>query len=234
MYSGDQDQPILRPQSSVAMLELWRYYIDEELAHGPPYDLELVCNDNHEDEEIDFLSSAGMRSGAHSSNHGNNSNSLHLSSSKAQQQQQQQRRRRVVAIGYDSLVKCDPDIFSRLLEELRLVFVERGLLPQKWRQIWDKLELPQNDSFTRNSSFSSAIVRSHGRLLHKRSTLEILMRGRHAGGIHQETFAHPHRFEKHSYTTPTHCNHCDGVLWGPMWTGLRLVFITLRKKNEKE
>lgn len=46
------------------------------------------------------------------------------------------------------------------------------------------------------------------------------MRGRLVGH-HQECFSHPHRFEKHSYTTPTHCNHCDGVLWGPMWTGLR-------------
>lgn len=212
MYCGDQDQSVLRPQSSVAMLELWQYYIDEELAHGPPYDLELVCNDNHEDEEIDFLSSTGMRSASNNSN-----NALHLSS-----KAQQQRRRRVVATGYDSLVKCDPDVFSRLLEELRQAEAERGLLPQKWRQIWDKLELPQSDSLTRHSSFSSAIVRSHGRLLHKRSTLEILMRGRLAGGLHQqETFAHPHRFEKHSYTTPTHCNHCDGVLWGPMWTGLR-------------
>lgn len=217
MYCGDQDQSVLRPQSSVAMLELWQYYIDEELAHGPPYDLELVCNDNHEDEEIDFLSSAGMRSASNNSNHGSSSNALHLSL-----KAQQQRRRRVVATGYDSLVKCDPDVFSRLLEELRQAEGERGLLPQKWRQIWDKLELPHSDSLTRHSSFSSAIVRSHGRLLHKRSTLEILMRGRLAGGLHQqETFAHPHRFEKHSYTTPTHCNHCDGVLWGPMWTGLR-------------
>lgn len=51
-----------------------------------------------------------------------------------------------------------------------------------------------------------------------RSTLEILMRGRLAGH-HQESFSH--RFEKHAYTTPTHCYHCDGRLWGPMWTGLR-------------
>lgn len=46
------------------------------------------------------------------------------------------------------------------------------------------------------------------------------MRGRLVGH-HQESFSHPHRYEKHSYTTPTQCNHCDKVLWGPMWTGLR-------------
>lgn len=218
MYIADQDMAVLRPQSSVAMLDLWGYYIDEELAHGPPYDLELVVNDNHDDEEIDFLSStSGFRSGSNGSAHASNSNSMLSSKSP-----QQIRRRRVVSNGYDSLVKCDPDAFTRLLDELRQAEVERGLLPQNWRQIWDKLELPQSDSLTRHSSFSSAIVRSHGRLLHKRSTLEILMRGRLSGGLHQQdTYAHPHRFEKHSYTTPTHCNLCDRVLWGPMWTGLR-------------
>lgn len=41
------------------------------------------------------------------------------------------------------------------------------------------------------------------------------MRGRLAG-YHQESFSHPHRFEKHSYTTPTNCNHCDKLLWGPI------------------
>lgn len=216
MYNADPDRTVLRPQSSVAMLDLWRYYIDEELAHGPPFDLELICNDNQDDEDIDYMSSTAGGRLASNSNHTSNANAIYHSS------KQQQRRRRVATIGYDSLMKCDPDAFTRLLEELRMVEAERGLLPQKWRQVWDKLELPQSDSLTRHSSFSSALVRSHGRLLHKRSTLEILMRGRLAGSHHQqETFAHPHRFEKHLYSTPTHCNHCDGVLWGPMWTGLR-------------
>lgn len=53
-----------------------------------------------------------------------------------------------------------------------------------------------------------------------RSTLEILMRGKQSG-YHQDNFAHPHRFEKHSFTTPTNCSHCDGFLWGPMSTGLK-------------
>lgn len=187
MYTPDPDRQVLRPQTSVASLELWRFYIDEELAQGPPYDPELVGNDSLEDEP-DVNSKLPKR--------------------------------KVVTCGYDSIEKCDPDAFTRLLEELKLAEAERGLLPQKWRQVWDKLELPHSDSLTRHASFSSALVRSHGRLLHKRSTLEILMRGRLAGH-HQESFSHPHRFEKHSYTTPTHCNLCDGVLWGPMWTGLR-------------
>lgn len=193
MYAADPDRPVLRPQSALAVLELWRYYVDEELAEGPAYDPELVGNETALEDEA--LEGSGVA------------------------------KRPVIAVGVDSLDKCEPNVFARLLDDLRNAESERGLLPQKWRQVWDKLELPHSDSLTRHASFSSALVRSHGRLLHKRSTLEILMRGRLAGhgqsGGPQESFSHPHRFEKHSYTTPTHCTHCDGVLWGPMWTGLR-------------
>lgn len=189
MYAADPDRPVLRPQSSLAVLELWGYYVDEELAEGPAYDPELVGNEQLE-YEVELAANVGAV------------------------------RRPVIAVGVDSLDKCEPNVFARLLDDLRNAEGERGLLPQKWRQVWDKLELPHSDSLTRHASFSSALVRSHGRLLHKRSTLEILMRGRLVGH-HQESFSHPHRFEKHSYTTPTHCTHCDGVLWGPMWTGLR-------------
>lgn len=77
-------------------------------------------------------------------------------------------KRKVVMVGYDSLDKCDPDAFSVLMENLKQVESERNLLPQKWRQVWDKLELPHSDSLTRHASFSSALVKSHSRLQHKR------------------------------------------------------------------
>lgn len=157
MYSVDPDRTVLRPQSLISVLELWRLYTDEELAQGPPYDPELVCNDNIDDADSDYISTSSS-----SIRTGNGSNSMN------NQSKQQLRRRRVVTVGYDNLVKCNPDAFTRLLDELRHFEQERGLLPQKWRQVWDKLELPQSDSLTRNSSFSSALIRSHGRLLHKK------------------------------------------------------------------
>lgn len=165
MYTVDADRSVLRPQSSISVLELWSYFVDEELAQGPPYDPELVCIDNIDDSDVDYLTtiSGAVRSGSAGSGNGNNNGSNTNSNSK-----HQLRRRRVTTIGYDSLMKCDPDAFTRLLDELKHAEAERGLLPQKWRQVWDKLELPQSDSLTRHSSFSSALVRSHGRLLHKR------------------------------------------------------------------
>lgn len=60
-------------------------------------------------------------------------------------------------------------------------------------------------------------MRSHGRLLHKRSTLEILMRGKIAGAQEAaHVYSHPHRFERYSYTTPSYCDYCSNVLWGPV------------------
>lgn len=141
MYVADGESRVLRPQSSLAILELWDYYIDEEMAHGQAYDPELVGSDLIEDEEDEIVDDEHGRKCA---------------------------KNKVVTIGYDSLAKSIPDAFTRLLEELKIAESERGLLPQKWKQIWDKLELPHSDSLTRNASFSSALVRSHGRLLHKR------------------------------------------------------------------
>jgi myotubularin-related protein 5/13 len=49
----------------------------------------------------------------------------------------------------------------------------------------------------RHASFSTALVRYHGRLIHKRSTLELLLRGKLAGGSSTgnegSVYAHPHR-----------------------------------------
>lgn len=29
-------------------------------------------------------------------------------------------------------------------------------------------------------------------------------------------YSHPHRFEKYNYTTPTYCDLCANLLWGPV------------------
>lgn len=44
---------ILRPQSSLPNLNVWRYYLNEELAHGPSYDLEIIQMDIQQEEEIE-------------------------------------------------------------------------------------------------------------------------------------------------------------------------------------
>lgn len=132
-FTNDPNQQVLRPQSSLSMLEVWDYYIYEELAQGPSYDLELVGSDII-DEDSEYSA--------------------------------KQPKRKFVTMGYDNISRSDPDAFTQMLDELKQTEAERGILPQKWKQVWDKLELPHSDSLTRHSSFSSALVRSHGRYMH--------------------------------------------------------------------
>lgn len=44
---------MLRPSSHLPNLEIWGYYLGEELAHGPSYDLEVVQMDYQQDEEAE-------------------------------------------------------------------------------------------------------------------------------------------------------------------------------------
>ncbi|XP_005191507.1 myotubularin-related protein 13 isoform X1 [Musca domestica] len=167
---------VLRPQSCAAALDLWPYYTHEELAQGPPYDLEVTSADD----ELDLSELKGKRI--------------------------------VISAGYDNIEKTDPNTFVCLLSEVKQAETERGHLPQKWQQVWTSLDVPQIERIERKSSLNSLFYQ--GKLQHKRSTLEIIMKGRLSGN--QEKFFHPHRFEKHPYTTPTNCNHCTKLLWGPV------------------
>lgn len=167
---------VLRPQSCAAALDLWPYYTNEELAQGPPYDLEVTSADD----ELDLSELKGKRL--------------------------------VISAGYDNIEKSDPNTFVCLLSEVKQAETERGHLPQKWQQIWTSLEVPVVERIERKPSLNSIFYQ--GKLQHKRSTLEIIMKGRLSG--YQDKFFHPHRFEKHPYTTPTNCNHCTKLLWGPV------------------
>ncbi|EDW84800.1 uncharacterized protein Dwil_GK14310 [Drosophila willistoni] len=181
LYSSEQDShvQVLRPQHSLAALDLWSYYTNEELAQGPPYDLEVT----NVDDEIDLSEMKGKRM--------------------------------MITAGYDNIEKCNPNAYVCLLSEVKQAETERGHLSQKWQQVWNQLEVPLNpdssmSSLSRKTSLNSMLIQQ----THKRSTLEIIMKGRLAG--YQDKFFHPHRFEKHPYTTPTNCNHCTKLLWGPV------------------
>ncbi|KAG5884190.1 hypothetical protein JTB14_020713 [Gonioctena quinquepunctata] len=193
MYTPDFEHPVLRPQSHLPCLEVWNYYLDEDLRYGPSYDPEIIQMDSQQEEEVEAADGIVKT-------------------------------RKVVSLGYDNVNKAVPDAFSHLLEEIHKLESDLGHLPQKWKVLWDKLELPLTDSLTRHASFSTALVRSHGRLVHKRSTLEILMRGKMVGAAESSLiYSHPHRFERYNYTTPTYCDLCSNLLWGPVKTGMRCI-----------
>ena len=73
----------------------------------------------------------------------------------------------------------------------------------------------------RQVSMTTQMVRQHGRTIYKRNTLELLIRAKALGTAAaseapQGCYSHPHRFEKYNYTTPSYCDHCSSVLWGPL------------------
>ena len=79
---------------------------------------------------------------------------------------------------------------------------------------------------------SYLFARDYGRTVHKRSTIELLLRGKTgpsaagggqglAAGDQASSYNHPHRFEKHNYSTPTYCDISSTVLWGIVRTGYR-------------
>ena len=51
LYTPNTEHPILRPVSHLPCLEIWDYYLEEELAHGPAYDLEILQQDSQQEEE---------------------------------------------------------------------------------------------------------------------------------------------------------------------------------------
>lgn len=69
------------------------------------------------------------------------------------------------------------------------------------------------------------MIRHHGRFFHKRSTIDLILRGKMAGGSgggaadSAQVYSAPHRFEKCNYTTPTYCDYCNHVLWGLVKVG---------------
>jgi myotubularin-related protein 5/13 len=53
---------VLRPQSALPSLEVWQYYLGEQLAHGPNYDLEVIQLDSQQEEEAEAADGIATKS----------------------------------------------------------------------------------------------------------------------------------------------------------------------------
>ncbi|KAL5006472.1 hypothetical protein ScPMuIL_015278 [Solemya velum] len=189
LYSPEEQQHVLRPYSNLANLKVWDYYLTEDLAHGPSYDIEVVNREIRQNEEHEIIEGMGLE------------------------------RRKIINGCYDNILLKQPDVFRWQLQEIHKLETDLGHLPQKWKVLWDKLESPNREAVHRQVSFNTQLIRSHGRSLHKRSTLEILVKGKMLGEA-AKMFSQPHHFEKHTYTTPAYCDFCTHVLWGLVKTGM--------------
>ncbi|XP_012944799.1 myotubularin-related protein 13 isoform X2 [Aplysia californica] len=197
-YAVEEQEPILRPYSNVSNLKIWDFYVTEDLSRGTPYDIDI--------EETD-----GLREELEAEAMGVT-------------------RRQTLNACYHNIERVQPNCFWSKIEELHRIECDMGIKPSPWRAVWDRLECPGREQFHRQPfppfstqvSLNTQLVRSHGRSFHKRSTLEILVRGKMLGEA-ARIFSQPHRFEKHTYTTSTFCDHCSQMLWGLSKTGMRCV-----------
>ncbi|XP_050410421.1 myotubularin-related protein 13 isoform X2 [Patella vulgata] len=191
MYSPEDQEQVMRPYSNISNLKIWNYFLNEDLCHGPSYDIELVIQElrQNEDQEAEAMGIV---------------------------------KRKILNGCYDNIMLQQPNYFRLQFQEIHKLETDLGHLPQKWKVLWDKLESPQRDSIHRQISFNTQLVKSHGRSIHKRSTLEILVKGKMLGEA-ARMFSQPHRFERHTYTTPAYCDYCSHVLWGLAKTGMHCI-----------
>lgn len=192
LYSQGDQEVVLRPYSNLSNLKIWDYYVTEDLAHGPSYDIEVTQREIRQNEDQEPVETIG------------------------------QPRRKVVNVCYDNILIQQPDNFQWQFQEIHKLENDLGHLPRKWKSFWDKLEAPHQDSILRQSSFTMQLARSHGRSIHKRSTLEILVKGKMLGEA-ARLFSQPHVFEEWTYTTAVYCDLCSQLLWGLTKTGMHCV-----------
>ena len=211
LYCPELQQAVLRPFSHISDLVLWDYYVKEELRGGPAYDLEIAGMEADTEDEADgsLISDSGLLT------------------------------RASLTLGYDNMASDHPDMISHLLATIESLETELGYLPHRWQHHWGLLEPPPAHPpppppgagrLPAQVTTPSMYARDYGRTMHKRSTIELLLRGKTgpaagagqgAGPGDQVAYSHPHRFEKHNFTTPTYCDISNTVLWGIVRTGYR-------------
>ncbi|XP_052797634.1 myotubularin-related protein 13-like isoform X4 [Mya arenaria] len=189
MFSPADQEMVLRPYSNLSNMKIWDYYLTEDLAHGPSYDIEVAQREISQNEDTDSLEMPG-----------------HMV-------------RKIINGCYDNIMLQQPDHFQWQFQEILKLERDLGHLPRKWKTFWDRLQSPARDP---SSLPRDMHARSHGRSIHKRSTLEILVKGKILGEA-ARSFAQPHRFEELTYTTAVNCDLCGEILWGPVKPGQHCV-----------
>ena len=123
------------------------------------------------------------------------------------------------------------------------IFLHQFLQEIKHGHLWFKPHLLYIQG--RNHLISSNFIllytffpffRHHGRVTHKQCTIEVILKSKMGGNYPHSAssvavevdpasgtvYSHAHKFEKNNFTTPTSCDVCHSLLWGPR-TGLRYV-----------
>ncbi|RWS10543.1 myotubularin-related protein 13-like isoform X4, partial [Dinothrombium tinctorium] len=213
-YYNEDESCVLRPFYNMCNLQVWDYYLSEELCHGPSFDFEVVAMAKQRKEEFDATNDM---SGA----------------------TQQEEKRKIVNAIYDSIEHTQENSIQLLLETIKSLEAENPKYPKaKWINIWDRIEIPlmstknigKMDSITKHGSVTSQILRRYCRAFQKRSTIDMLISNKlevssPTQPIEDNRFDidGEHKFEKCNYSPPVACDYCKHLVCGLMKTGLRCV-----------
>ena len=207
LYSPDlQQSPVLRPHYKVSDLRIWSYYYSEELKMGPSnYEFDLLNQyDGPYASATDQLIATGNKD--------------------------------CLTTGYDVLDHTDLSSFHDLLVEIGHLESQLGHLPQPWQMHWDQVDSSRLTAQIQAETpplvmrTPSINAKYHSHIVHKSGTLEILLKGKIGSkmnanegtndGQQNAAYANYHKFDKYNFTTPSTCDFCNGLLWGPR-TGLK-------------
>lgn len=225
LYTPEKYQKVaLRPHFGLSSLNLWEFYTDDPLAFGSSYDLEAA--------EAELQERQADRSDVGSPQLEQNSSSSQSTPPPA---------RKVIDLKYDSVDYNQNNIFESILENIHNRERDLDVLPQKWAAILTKLRQRMERDEEESAQIGAAVewAKWLSRTLHKKATIELLLRGRlisrggagmgmgggnfsGSGPLRHERLSvleSGHSFQKYNPTAPEHCHVCNGLLWSVVRQG---------------
>ncbi|XP_071831490.1 myotubularin-related protein 13-like isoform X8 [Apostichopus japonicus] len=128
--------------------------------------------------------------------------------------------RRTVNACYDNVLESQPDMQRWLLEEKRTLEAELDKRMVEWKKLLEKLD-SEFQTKRRNVSSDLEEARAQGMSAHKKTTIDILIKGKNTGDIQPKGFTYQHRFEPHNFINPQNCDYCQQLLYGVVKQGVK-------------
>ena len=178
----DEKNPcVIRPKIHLNNFRVWDYYYNEELSHGPSYDVEMVAfeKQRREEQEATGMDNTKIKESKRTIVNPINENVGHFQPS-----------------GIEEMLELNCSLESDL--------GKIGSSDKNWRQIWDKIEIPMlsttNLSNSNNNDKKSVIS---NQILRRYNNINM-----HAINSFLSNNQKVHRFEKFTYPSIVACDYC--------------------------
>ena len=191
--SSDEKNPcVLRPKINLNNFRVWDYYLNEELSHGPSYDVEMVAFEKQRREEQEATTVDAAKS--------------------------KESKRIIVNPINENVAHFQPNGIEEMLETHCSLEAElgKGVGEKNWYQVWDKIEIPMLSTTNLNSSVSDKKSLISNQILRRYNNINM-----HAINNFLLANQKVHRFEKFTSVTTVACDYCKMNLFDMVKTGLR-------------